>query len=530
MGCYWLVMLSLINNSFAYVQRTQAAARSLARARSPSRTLYLGFTRNNYSYYLRENKQQENVCPLDSFALRNCLGHRYATSSLASSPSADFDVDSKSVDFDLREELRRSYFEDGETDGIFAIAPSIFSHSVTGDEILAAALEAANYNKGQAAGILNALIASCCASRNDENQQPADDIVSICLDIYNAWDDQSEEIGLYPDMVTFCYTYTVLVTQATSSAASEENAFIYKSYADEILERATRVSKKLGGSKRRKILSTFSRRHGTGVQGSDHLDSLQASYGDDFDILHEDENVIVINKPSGMVCFHARKTTKGKISRKKKNKGAKSGKKRGKNKDEPVIFDISLEDALNDVGVPLSTLNHESMGIVHRIDRGTSGCIILAKNDDAHARLVTSFFLRHAKKRYSALVPFHSTFLDDDEELHESGEIVQPVNGKAAKSIYRLDRSIGESALLLDIETKTGRKHQVRIHCSKVLGRPIFLDPLYSEDSSRGKNGDDDHIFQKFKDGKGQRFFLHASSLRLDEFNVDVTASLPDWW
>ena len=77
----------------------------------------------------------------------------------------------------------------------------------------------------------------------------------------------------------------------------------------------------------------------------------------------------------------------------------KKKKKKGKNR-EPTDLDMSLVDALLHCNVVLSTLNPESQGLVHRLDRGTSGCILLAKTDEMHARAVAEFYCRNAKKTY----------------------------------------------------------------------------------------------------------------------------------
>ena len=434
----------------------------------------------------------------------------------------------------LPEELRASFLQ-GETDGIMQLAPALIG-KFTGDDIITAALEAVHNSKGQAAGIINAMIASCSLEENSHPEAPA-----LAWDIFNTWEELAAGIELYPDMVTFCCTYCAV------SKATEDQLF-WQRCADQVLERAQRHSKKLAGTKRRKVLNSISRRGGKGkddaIRALDRLDELQESYGVDFNVLLENDDVIVINKPSGMVCFHSRKTTDGKIGRKKKvSKKTKKGAANEDGDDEIVYNDISLEDALIDVGLSLSTLNPDALGIVHRIDRGTSGCIILAKSDGVHARLVTEFFTRRANKRYTALVPYHSSL--EDQTLESSGVIDEEVGGRPAKSIYNVKQEFGKLALQLDIETRTGRKHQVRIHCSKDLGRPIFLDPLYSEiDSKTGSNKKKRQaelsestitdgvksIIEGVADPGGRRFFLHASTLSIEEFGVNVTADLPSWW
>jgi len=433
----------------------------------------------------------------------------------------------------LAEKLGAAFLEGG-TDGIMQVAPSIIGR-FSGEEIISCALEASKNNKGQAAGIINAMIASC-----GELENQSSDAFALAWEIYSIWEDIAEEVELYPDMVSFCCTYS---TMNRASEVDADDTDFFKDCATQVLERAQRYSKKLAGSKRRKILNTLARKGGRteDVKASNFISQLQENYGHDFGILHEDDNVVVINKPSGMVCFHSRKTTDGKIGRKKK-----ATKKKKKGSNEEVRSDISLEDALIDVGLSLSTLNPDALGLVHRIDRGTSGCIILAKNNAAHAKLVTQFFTRRAKKRYIALVPNQAS--DGSTDIADAGVINEKVEGRPAQSAYQVEREIGTSALLVGVETKTGRKHQVRIHCSSGLGRSIFLDPLYSNSQGNKKQAREKVkksdstsidpmskdcvrcVLDKIVDEEGRRFFLHASDLKIDEFGIDLTAPLPSWW
>jgi 23S rRNA-/tRNA-specific pseudouridylate synthase len=184
-------------------------------------------------------------------------------------------------------------------------------------------------------------------------------------------------------------------------------------------------------------------------------------------------------------------------------------------------------------------LNADARGLVHRLDRGTSGCIVLAKSDECHARLVTDFFLRRNSKSYLALIP--TSVHDDDDgasfvpkELQEgdSGTIELPVEGRPAKSLYRVERMydscFGKPMTLIRVTTVTGRKHQVRIHLAKGLGRPIFMDPLYGDHKTNSFT--DEELSERLpKDGK-QRFFLHAASLELPRSGIRVEAPLPSWW
>jgi 23S rRNA-/tRNA-specific pseudouridylate synthase len=498
-------------------------------------------------------------------------------------------------DDEVTKMIRKAYLE-SETDGILQIAPTIFQQfdTLSGYELIISALDAVQHNKGQAAGIINAFIASCC-NVNDGGVNP-----DLAWDIYKAWEDQADELGLYPDIVTFCSTYTAMIDGSNQKPIPNDYEY-YIDCAQSVLSTAEKYSKKKAGTKRRKKLVSLSRRSkGGGKDGEDgllsqnDLETLQELYGIDFNILHEDQDCIIISKPSGMVCFHSRTTTDGKIRKKKNKKSRKKGKNAGNNnnddsEEENNYMDISLEDALLDIGVNLSTLNSDAMGIVHRIDRGTSGCIILAKNNVCHARLVTSFFRRCVDKSYIALVPNNkesddsahneSTSTDDSaNELEQSGIISFEIGGRPALSNYNILSYYGKNEskneiMKLKVETKTGRKHQVRVHCAKALGRPILLDPIYSTPSSlallalsnsgsgsgrkkKKKNvkqsaamtaaaatrsdsssdNDDENLTNKINQmmdntyPNGHRFFLHASSLKIDELDIDVSSDLPHWW
>ncbi len=446
-------------------------------------------------------------------------------------------------------QLVKDAYEKSDTDGILSIASKLHSFDLTGDEIISMSLDAASQNKGKAAGIINAHIASCRNHHGyNEDVKP-----NIAWDTYISWEEQADEIGLYPDLVTFCATYSVMVDAIKHSPDDKE---FYKECAVQVLERAERYTKKIAGSKRRKLLAALSRKkkETSNVMASDHEHELKYNYGEDFAILFENDDCLVVSKPSGMVCFHNRKTTDGKI-KKKKSRSKKKQDQRSLDDDE-VKADISLEDALIDIGVSLSTLNPDALGIVHRIDRGTSGCIILAKNNDSHARLVTNFFTRCANKHYMALLPYKSTVEDHNgiDALEPVGTLSNEIGGKSALSHYELVQTYGTDAILVKVTTKTGRKHQVRIHCKEGLGRPIILDPLFSTTSDQpnkrkrepkkkkassegakcllhdSSNDAFQTVLEAARSKNEHRFFLHASSLEINEFGVNVSNDIPLWW
>jgi len=245
---------------------------------------------------------------------------------------------------------------------------------------------------------------------------------------------------------------------------------------------------------------------------------------------------VVLSKPSGMVCYHGGGTDSGKGNRKRNKKAACN------NYDDDD--DESLEKCLLASGLPLSTLNREGRGLVHRIDRGTSGCIVLAKSNRMHARLLAQFFLRRSKKSYRALVCSGSPALSTT-----SGEISCRIDGRPAKSRHAFEERIGNHLTRIRVETEQGRRHQVRKHCTEGLNAPILLDPLYGGQSilsklvGRGKgnetkdggDGDGDCAGKPARDllleaRDRQRFCLHASTLVIPEAGIDVEDPLPEWW
>lgn len=205
-------------------------------------------------------------------------------------------------------------------------------------------------------------------------------------------------------------------------------------------------------------------------------------------VLFEDDDVIVINKPSGMLT-HA--------------KGAES--------DEFTVADFVR---------PRTTDGTETNrpGIVHRLDRGTSGVIIAAKNPEAKRWLQGQFSKRNVKKTYLALVNGHLKESEAILRLPIERNPKKPqtfrvgVNGKSAETSYRVEKSY-EHNDLVSLRPLTGRTHQLRVHLN-YLDRPIVGDRVYGQ-------ADDDI----------DRMFLHAASLELtlpSRQRMTFTAPLPD--
>lgn len=474
---------------------------------------------------------------------------------------------------DLPAILKESYAS-GETDGVQAAFKSNnvisnlsanFDTEMVASYLIDAAIEAARKDRGVLAAMLNSILASCCGNEDDDAHPQISLAILTSVDKMHVLDESSM---IAPDIVSLSLIYYAL----DQSSKSNGGAKIYEYPSHTILERAQRLAKKVAGSHRRKELNRERRRgiNANEIDSNQVERNLQLLCGPDIRILHETTAVIVISKPAGMICYHSKRTGAGKITS--------SRKKNIRIANDNDFLDVSIVDALIDSSVSLSTLNPSARGIVHRLDRGTSGSLVLAKTDEIHLILTALFFLRKVEKKYLALVPglsSHSNTINDGNvgcesmgqntkslSLGSTGVIDVPVDGRPARSSYTVVNQYGEdkhsstpNALMLEVATLTGRKHQVRVHCAS-LGRPIFLDLLYSSSNAemnskaieKGKkkrpssptlNSDnnkselakalDDVLLDNAKHQQ-ERFFLHAASLAVKELGICVDAPLPRWW
>ncbi len=231
------------------------------------------------------------------------------------------------------------------------------------------------------------------------------------------------------------------------------------------------------------------------------------------DIRYEDDDLAVINKPAGMMVHAGAGPTE-------------SDHNRG-----------TLVNALLHHFASLSGVGGELRpGIVHRLDKETSGLIVVAKNDDAHRKLAAQFAAREVKKKYIALV--HGWVKRDEgtitqsisrDRVHRTRMTTRHAGGREAITHYhvtrRLETAFGKFTLL-DLKIDTGRTHQIRVHM-KSLGHPVVGDTLYGappvtrqSTAKRGKPSDTPVELSL------NRNFLHAAELELQHPRTTEKISL----
>ncbi len=204
--------------------------------------------------------------------------------------------------------------------------------------------------------------------------------------------------------------------------------------------------------------SGYKLRWGDHITVLHNMDQLGEPEVIDIPIIYEDSDVIVVNKPAG-VLSHAL----------------------SKFKNEPSVASFLRQHAQLS-----SSKNDVRYGIVHRLDRLTSGVMVCAKSDQASKQLQRQFADRTVHKTYLALVsnrPKHDTaVIDVPLERNPKAPATFRVGsrGKPAQTAYKLMGSSNEvdGAHVLEVHPKTGRTHQIRVHL-KHVGCPIIGDTLY---------------------------------------------------
>jgi|MDTC01.3.fsa_nt_gb 23S rRNA pseudouridine1911/1915/1917 synthase len=187
----------------------------------------------------------------------------------------------------------------------------------------------------------------------------------------------------------------------------------------------------------------------------------------DLDILFEDDYLLVLNKPSGMVV----------------HPGAGHG-------------TGTLVNALLAHCGSLSTIGGvERPGIVHRLDKDTSGCMVVAKNDAAHQELSRQFADRETTKHYLAVARGRPSAKSGRIENHlgrhpvnrQKMAVVEPKRGKLAITDYEVGGEQDNASLML-CKLFTGRTHQIRVHCHS-LGHALLGDEIYGRSGKQHYQG-----------------------------------------
>ncbi len=179
------------------------------------------------------------------------------------------------------------------------------------------------------------------------------------------------------------------------------------------------------------------------------------------EVLHEDEHIIVINKPHGLVVHPAAGNPSGTLV-------------------NALLHHCKSLSGIGGVQRP---------GIVHRLDKDTSGCLVAAKSDTAHHCLCESFAERKVTKIYLAVVngrpPSSQGRIENNIARNPNDRqkmaIVMPPRGKSAVTEYSVRCPRGDASLV-ECRIFTGRTHQIRVHM-KSLGTPILGDPIYARPS-----------------------------------------------
>ena len=179
----------------------------------------------------------------------------------------------------------------------------------------------------------------------------------------------------------------------------------------------------------------------------------------ELDILHEDEDILIVNKKAGMVVHPAHENWDGTLV-------------------NALIYHLK--------GLPEMRGNEGRPGLVHRIDKDTSGLLVIAKNEKSMASLADQFFNHTIKRKYQAIVwgvPENNEGTIDV-NLRRSIKDRRVVEGFASNTLgkkaithYKLIEKIHYISLI-ECELETGRTHQIRAHM-KHIGHPIFCDKVY---------------------------------------------------
>ncbi len=176
------------------------------------------------------------------------------------------------------------------------------------------------------------------------------------------------------------------------------------------------------------------------------------------DIIYEDDDLAIVNKPQGMTVHMGNGNIDGTLV-------------------NALLFRLDKLSGINGVIRP---------GIVHRIDKDTSGLLVVAKNDKAHLDLSKQIEEKTCKRTYLALLEGNlkddsgtvTTYIGRDPSDRVKMAVVSPDKGKLAITEYSVLKRYNEGFTLCRFDLQTGRTHQIRVH-AKYLLHPVVGDPVY---------------------------------------------------
>jgi 23S rRNA pseudouridine1911/1915/1917 synthase len=203
------------------------------------------------------------------------------------------------------------------------------------------------------------------------------------------------------------------------------------------------------------------------------------------DVLYEDESIAVINKPAGMIIHPGA--------------GAQTG-----TMVAALLDHFGGEKGLSAIGGPMRP------GIIHRLDKGTSGALVIARTDKAHKRLVEAFQNREVQKTYVALL--HGKLkgeagtidLPVARDLHRRTRMTaRRPEGREARTDWKVKLRM-DGFTLVEAKLHTGRTHQIRVHFS-TIGCPVVGDTVYG---APGQERVGSHLLPEL-----DRTFLHSARM-----------------
>ncbi len=212
-----------------------------------------------------------------------------------------------------------------------------------------------------------------------------------------------------------------------------------------------------------------------------------------FDIVYEDDDLVVVNKPQGVVVHPCSSTKSGTLV-------------------NGLLYRIKNLSGINGVLRP---------GIVHRLDKETSGLLVVAKNDKAHISLAKQIKDKTCKRNYLAILEGNlkedsggiKTYIARDKKDRKKMAVSD--SGREAITDYKVLERF-KNACFVEFSLKTGRTHQIRVH-AKYLGHPIIGDKVYGKEV-KGLEGQLLHAYRLT--------FIHPTTLK----EMTFEAPLPDYF